>query len=72
MCLNSLYIQSSQAFTNLVNVFNSYPAVHEIFSGVQLDNRSNYLMRDVPVTPVVSLICNSTLLLVMWPVSSVG
>ena len=43
-----------QPFLNLINLFNTYPAVHEIFSGVPLANRDNYVIRDTPQTAVVS------------------
>jgi len=40
----------------LVNLLSSYKAVHEIFAGETLPNKSNYSIREIPQSPVVSFL----------------
>ena len=43
-----------QPFMSLVNLLSSYKAVHEIFAGETLPNKTNYPIREIPQSPVVS------------------
>jgi len=51
-CLRNAF----QSLVALTNVMSSYLAVHEIFKGKPLPNKSSYSFRDMPDTPVVSVL----------------